>query len=82
MAQWLERGALSMSLPVVRFRIQFRAEFSEKYHASPLSILGTLSRCCVLGQGTSPSNASLRVPGRTEMAAGLYALSGVEMAHK
>ena len=25
---------------------------------SPLNI-GTLSRCCVLGQGTSPSNASL-----------------------
>ena len=46
MAQWLERGALAMSLPVVRFRIPFGAEFS------PLN-RGTLLRCCVLGQGTS-----------------------------
>ena len=37
---------------------------------SPLNI-GLMFRCCFLGQGTSPSNASLRwkwVPGRTEMA--------------
>ena len=36
---------------------------------SPLN-LGTLLRCCVLGQGTSPSNASLDSGenGRTEMA--------------
>ena len=41
MAQlWLERGALSMSLPAVRFRIPLAAGFSEKYHVSPLSILG------------------------------------------
>ena len=40
MAQWLERGALPMSLPAVRFRIQLGAEFSEKYNVSPLSILG------------------------------------------
>ena len=40
MAQWLERGALPMSLPAVRFRIPLGAEFSEKYHVSPLSILG------------------------------------------
>ena len=40
MAQWLERGALSMSLPAVRFRIPLGAGFSEKYHVSPLSILG------------------------------------------
>ena len=39
MAQWLERGALSMSLPAVRFRIPLSAGFSEKYHVSPLSIL-------------------------------------------
>ena len=39
MAQWLERGALSMSLPAVRFRIPLGAGFSEKYHVSPLSIL-------------------------------------------
>ena len=40
MAQWLERGALPMSLPAVRFRIPLGAEFSEKYNVSPLSILG------------------------------------------
>ena len=39
-AQWLERGALPMSLPAVRFRIPLDAGFSEKYHVSPLSILG------------------------------------------
>ena len=40
MAQWLERGALPMSLPAVQFRIPLGAAFSEKYHVSPLSILG------------------------------------------
>ena len=40
MAQWLERGGLPMSLPAVRFRIPLGAGFSEKYHVSPLSILG------------------------------------------
>ena len=64
---------------------------------SPLN-LGTLLRCCVLGQGTSPSNASLdsgeneylvgqrwqcvRWVQCAETAAGLYALRGVEMAHE
>ena len=38
--QWLERGAFPMSLPAVRFRIPLGAEFSEKYHVYPLSILG------------------------------------------
>ena len=40
MAQWLERGALPMSLPAVRFRTPLCAGFSEKYHVSLLSILG------------------------------------------
>ena len=40
MAQWLERGALPMSLSAVRFRIPLGAEFSKKYHVSPLSIFG------------------------------------------
>ena len=40
MAQWFERGALPMSLPAVWFRIPLGAEFSEKCHVSPLSILG------------------------------------------
>ena len=39
-AQWLERGALPMSLPTVRFRIPLGGGLSEKYHVSPLSILG------------------------------------------
>ena len=40
-AEWLERGALPMSLPAVRLRILLvGAGFSEKYHVSPLSILG------------------------------------------
>ena len=39
-AQWLERGALPMLLPAVWFRIPLGAGFAEKYHVSPLSILG------------------------------------------
>ena len=39
MAQWLEPGALSMSLPAMRFRIPLREGFSEKYHVTPLSML-------------------------------------------
>ena len=55
MAQWLERGALPMSLPAVRFQIPLGA--GEISWFSPLN-LGTLLRYCVLGQDTSPSNAS------------------------
>ena len=40
MAQWLERRALPMSLPAVQFRIPLGTGFSEKFHVSPLSILG------------------------------------------
>ena len=62
-----------------------------------MSCLGTLLRCRVLRQGTSPSNASLDSgeneylvgqrwqcvsAQRAETAAGLYALLGVEMAHE
>ena len=36
MAQWLERGALPMSLPAM----PLSAVFSEEYHVSSLSILG------------------------------------------
>ena len=39
MAQWLEDGALSISLPAVRFQIPLCAGFSEKYHISPILIL-------------------------------------------
>ena len=38
MAQWLELGALTMSLPAVWFRIPLGAGFSEKNDVSPLSI--------------------------------------------
>ena len=57
MAQWLERGALPMSLPAVRFRIPLGAGFSEKYHVSPLSILG--HSFDVVSQDTLPSHALL-----------------------
>ena len=39
MEQWLEHGALPMSLPAVWFRIPLGAGLSDKYHISPLSIL-------------------------------------------
>ena len=52
MAQWLERGASTMSLPVVRFQTLLGAGCSDKCHVSQY-------RCCVLGQGTLPSHASL-----------------------
>ena len=53
MAQWLERGALSMSLPALRF-CAFCAEFSEKYHVSPLSILGSCFHNVSLGKALNP----------------------------
>ena len=53
-AQWLERGALSMSLPAVRFRIPLGAGFSEKYHVSPLSILGHYFDVASLGKTLHP----------------------------
>ena len=49
MAQWLERGALLLSLPAARFRIP-GAGFSEKYHVSPLSILGHCFNVASLGK--------------------------------
>ena len=62
--QWLERGALPKSLPAVRFQILLGAGFSEKYHVSRPFNNGTLFRCCVLGQGTLPSNAPLDLVGQ------------------
>ena len=53
-AQWLERGALPMSLPAVRFRIPLGAGFSEKYHVSPLSILGHYFDVVSLGKTLYP----------------------------
>ena len=54
MAQWLERSALPMSLPSLRFRIPLGAEFSEKYHVSPLSILGHCVDVVSLGKALHP----------------------------
>ena len=58
-AQWLERDSLLMSLPVVRFQTRLGAEYSEKCHVSPLSMFEHMFRCCVRGQNTLPSHASL-----------------------
>ena len=54
MAQWLERGALPMSLPAVWFRIPLCAGFSEKYHVSPLSMLGHCFDAVSLGKALNP----------------------------
>ena len=50
MVQWLERGALPMSLPAVRFRISLGAGFSEKYNVCSLSILGHCKDVVSLGK--------------------------------
>ena len=52
--QWLGRGAMPMSLPVVRFRILLDAGYSEKYLVSPLSILGHCFDVVSLGKALSP----------------------------
>ena len=71
-AQWLERGALSMSLHAVQFWTPLGAEFSKKYHVSPLSILSIVSMLCFwTGHVTRTCFTWLTcecVPGRTEMA--------------
>ena len=54
MAHWLKRVALSMSLPATRFRIPLGAGFSEKYHVSPLSILGHVFDVVSLGKALNP----------------------------
>ena len=54
MAQWLERRALSMSMPALQFRIPLGSEFSEKYHVSPLSILGHCFDVVSLGKALNP----------------------------
>ena len=54
MAQWLELGALSLSLPAVRFRIPLGAGFSKIYHVSPLSILGHCFDVVSLGKRHNP----------------------------
>ena len=65
------RGALPLSFPAVWLRTPLGAGLLEKF--SPLDIEKCF-RCCVLGQGTSPPNASFdsggnyRLPGRTGMA--------------
>ena len=46
MAQWLERGALTISLPSVRFRIPLSAGSSEKYHDFPPQSWDIISILC------------------------------------
>ena len=59
MAQCLERGALSMSLPAVQFWIRLGAGFSEKYHVSPLSMLGHCFDVVSLGKALNPQMLDL-----------------------
>ena len=54
MALWFELGALPMSLPVLWFRIPLGTGFSEKYHVSPLSILGHCEDVVFLGKALHP----------------------------
>ena len=55
MAQWLEPGALPMSLPAARVRGLLCAGFSEKYLVSPLSTLGHCGNNAVsLGKALYP----------------------------
>ena len=54
MTQWLESGALPMSLPAVRFRAPLGAGFSEKYHVSLLSILRQCFDVVSLGKALHP----------------------------
>ena len=54
MTQWLERGALPMSLPAVRFRISFGAGYSNKYYVSLLSILEYYFDVVSLGKALHP----------------------------
>ena len=54
LVQSLARGALSMSLAAVRFRILLGAGFSKKYHVSPLSILGHCFDVVSLGKALNP----------------------------
>ena len=61
LAQWLERGALPMSLLAVRFsNPAWGRIFREISCFSPLN-LGIFFRYCVLGQGDSAPNASLEM---------------------
>ena len=54
MAQRLERGALPTSLLAVQFRIPVVAGFLEKFHVSPLSILGHYFDVVSLGKALYP----------------------------
>ena len=61
-AQWLERSALPMSLPAVRSLILLGAGFSEKYHVSPLSILGHCFDVLSFGKALNNNNLMLYLP--------------------
>ena len=61
MTQWLERVALPMSLRAMRFRATHGLGFSEKYHVSPLSILGHCFYVVSLGKALHPRVLHLTV---------------------
>ena len=54
MAQWLERGALPMSRPAVRFRTPLSAGFLDKSDVFPLLILGYCFDVVSLGKALHP----------------------------
>ena len=51
---YVERGALTMLLPAVWFRIRLGARFSEKSHVSPFSIWGHCFDVVSLGKALHP----------------------------
>ena len=87
-----------MSLPAVRFRILLVAEFSEKYHVTPLSILGHCFNVVFSVKAPNPQLLHLTQGKMSSwkerdcnvydkfnaprMAAVLYALRGIEKAHE
>ena len=86
MAQWLERGALSMSLPAMRFRITLGTGFSEISCFSPLNINPQMLHLTQVEMSIRSldrdGNVYTLYVHCAEMAAGLYALCGVDMAHE
>ena len=84
MAQWLERGALSMLLPAMRFRITLGTGFSEISCFSPLNpqMLHLTQVEISIWSLDRDGNVYTLYVYCADMAAGLYALCGVDMAHE
>ena len=69
--QYLERGALSMSLPAVGFRVPLGARVQENYHVSPLPILGYCFDVVSLGPRYLGKALSPRILHSTQYLVGL-----------